>query len=128
MKQNVRKLKAQFDELKQKANTLRPRGVSGSAQNFEQTKTCKDPAFVYMEPREPCKFLNGQHCCNLWRNLHRNSSVHKFVRIRVNSSLSPTGKALRDETMAMETTQTGSEVIVFLHFYSRQLHANFCME
>ena len=128
MKQNVSKLKAQFDELKQKANTLRPRGVSGSTQNFEQTETCKDPAFVYMEPREPCKFLNGQHCCNLSRNLRRNSSVHKFVRIRVNSSLSPTGKALRDETMARETTQTGSAVIVFLHFYSRQRHANFCME
>ena len=97
----------QVKELKQKANTLRPRGVyTGPHKILNRQNLAK-----ILEPREPCKFLNGQQCCNLSRNLHRNSSVHKFVRIRVNRSLSPTGKALRDETMARETTQTGSEVL-----------------
>lgn len=38
--------------------SLRPR-LQGSRQIFERTKTCTDLPFVYTEPTEPCKFLNG---------------------------------------------------------------------
>ena len=42
--------------------SLGPR-LQGSAQNFERTKTCTDPPFVYTGPAAPCaKLLNGKVC------------------------------------------------------------------